>query len=50
MAKGPAKVTACKRVVLDANILLRSVFGLRVRTLLDEYEDTIAFYSPGACF
>jgi predicted nucleic acid-binding protein len=43
-------VTDGKRIVLDANILLRAVFGIRVRALLDEYEDTIAFYSPDICF
>jgi predicted nucleic acid-binding protein len=39
-----------KRLVLDANILLRGVFGVRVRSLLEAYEDAIAFYSPDVCF
>lgn len=39
-----------KRVVLDANILLRAVFGLRVRNLLEAYEDAVAFYAPDICF
>jgi predicted nucleic acid-binding protein len=43
-------MTVGKRVVLDANILLRAVFGVRVRALLEAYEDTVAFYSPDICF
>lgn len=41
---------APKPLVLDANILLRAVFGVRVRELLESYEDLAAFYSPGVCF
>ncbi len=33
-----------KRLVLDANILLRGVFGVRVRSLLETYEDVAAFF------
>ena len=40
---------SAKRVVLDANILLRGVFGVRVRGLLEAYED-IVFCSPDICF
>jgi len=43
-------VTSPKRLVLDANILLRGVFGVRVRSLLEAYEDAAAFYSPDVCF
>ena len=39
-----------KRLVLDANILLRAVFGIRVRSLLEAYESTVAFYTPDVCF
>ncbi|MGO9317439.1 MAG: PIN domain-containing protein [Terracidiphilus sp.] len=39
-----------KPPVLDANILLRAVFGVRVRELPESYEDLAAFYSPGVCF
>jgi predicted nucleic acid-binding protein len=38
-----------KRVVLDANILLRAVFGVQVRTLLETYEDSVTFYTPDVC-
>jgi len=36
-------------LVLDANILLRAVFGTRVRSLLNTYEDAVAFYTPDVC-
>ncbi len=39
-----------KGLVLDANILLRAVFGYRVRQVLDKYEGVAAFYTPEACF
>jgi hypothetical protein len=39
-----------KRLVLDANILLRGVFGVRVRTLLESYEDSVRFLTPDLCF
>jgi len=39
-----------KGLVLDANILLRAVFGTRVRQLLETYEDVAGFCSPDACF
>jgi hypothetical protein len=37
-------------LVLDANILLRVVFGIRVLTLLETYEDSVSFYTPDICF
>jgi predicted nucleic acid-binding protein len=43
-------MSTSKRLVLDANILLRAVFGVRVRKLLEAYEDTAAFYTPDMCF
>ena len=43
-------MTRRKGLVLDANILLRAVFGQRVRELLEGFEDTVTFYSPDACF
>jgi len=39
-----------KALVLDANILLRAVFGVRVRHILETYEDAAGFYSPDVCF
>jgi predicted nucleic acid-binding protein len=43
-------VTSQKRLVLDANILLRAVFGVRVLAILESYEDKAAFFSPDECF
>jgi predicted nucleic acid-binding protein len=43
-------MTDQKRIVLDANILLRAVFGVRVRNLLETYEDSVSFYAPDICF
>ena len=43
-------MNTAKRLVLDANILLRAVLGVRVRGLLEAFEDTVAFYSPDICF
>ena len=37
-------------LVLDANILLRAVFGRRVRQILEKYEDEARFYTPDVCF
>jgi predicted nucleic acid-binding protein len=39
-----------KGLVLDANILLRAVFGRRVREILEKYEDEARFYTPDVCF
>jgi hypothetical protein len=39
-----------KGLVLDANILLRAVFGTRVRSILQTYEETASFFSPEVCF
>ena len=50
MAQRQTQMIASKRLVLDANVLLRGVFGVRVRSLLEAYEDAVAFYSPDVCF
>jgi predicted nucleic acid-binding protein len=39
-----------KCLVVDANILLSAVFGVRVRALLNDYADTVRFYAPDMCF
>jgi predicted nucleic acid-binding protein len=38
-----------KGIVLDANILLRAVFGQRVPQILSLYADGVSFYSPDVC-
>src|SRR5512146_595445 len=39
-----------KGLVLDANILLRAVFGKRVPEILQKYGDEARFYAPDVCF
>jgi len=39
-----------KGLVLDANILIRAVFGTRVRYILQTYDETTSFFSPEVCF
>jgi predicted nucleic acid-binding protein len=43
-------MTTGRGIVLDANILIRAALGRRVRTLLEAYEDSVAFYAPDVCF
>jgi predicted nucleic acid-binding protein len=50
MASKTQAVTDQKRLVLDANILLRAVFGSRVRSIFETYEGSISFYTPDICF
>ena len=38
-----------KRIVIDANILVRAVLGERVRALLKRYEDVAAFCCSDVC-
>jgi hypothetical protein len=41
---------AHKGLVLDANILVRAVLGVRVRHILETFEDLAVFYAPEVCF
>ena len=50
MATEQEEIEVRKRLVLDANILLRGVFGIRVRSLLETYESKVSFYAPDICF
>jgi predicted nucleic acid-binding protein len=43
-------MSARKGLVLDANILIRAVFGKRVREILERFENEADFYSPDLCF
>jgi predicted nucleic acid-binding protein len=43
-------MNAGRGLILDANILLRAVFGQRVRHLLEKYENEARFYTPDVCF
>jgi predicted nucleic acid-binding protein len=42
-------MTSPRILVLDANILLRAVFGKKVYILLKQYEDVAEFYVPDIC-
>lgn len=50
MALLPAQMSTSKGLVLDANILIRAVFGRRVREILERFEDRAPFFSPDVCF
>jgi len=39
-----------KGLVLDANILVRAVFGKQVRHLIEKYEERARFYTPDVCY
>ena len=39
-----------KRLILDANILVRGVLGARVPDLLERYHRSVLFYTPSQCF
>jgi predicted nucleic acid-binding protein len=39
-----------KRIVLDANILIRAVLGKKVRGLIDKYAGHVQFYTPNVCY
>ena len=43
-------MTSGKKIVLDANILVRGVLGQRVPDLLHRYHDSPLFYTPSFCF
>jgi len=43
-------MTADRGLILDANVLLRAVFGRRVLQILEKYEDEARFYTPDVCF
>jgi predicted nucleic acid-binding protein len=42
-------VNSPRKVVLDANILIRATFGKKVFNLLEKYEDEAEFYTPDYC-
>ncbi len=39
-----------RRIVLDANILIRAVLGTRVRELIEQYGTDAAFFAPELAF
>jgi predicted nucleic acid-binding protein len=38
-----------KKIVLDANILVRAVLGHKVRDLIQEFSPTTQFFTPDLC-
>lgn len=42
-------MSANTRIVLDANILIRAIFGEKVYSLLRKYEGRAEFYTPDFC-
>lgn len=38
-----------RKLVLDANILIRAIFGKKAYGLLGKYEDNVEFYTPDYC-
>lgn len=39
-----------RRIVLDANILIRAVLGVRVRELIEQYGEGTSFFAPDLAF
>lgn len=39
-----------KRIVLDANILMRAVLGKKVKPLLEKYYVDVQFFAPEICY
>lgn len=39
-----------RRIVLDANILIRAVLGVRVRELIEQYGEETSFFAPSLAF
>ena len=42
-------MNSARKLVLDANILIRAIFGEKVRGFLRRYEENVEFYAPGYC-
>jgi predicted nucleic acid-binding protein len=39
-----------KIIVVDANILIRAVLGIRTFSLMEKYSNTVKFYTPEICY
>jgi|GEM_PF-6886363 len=39
-----------RRIILDANIIIRAVLGSRVRELIDRYGEDVEFFVPALAF
>jgi len=38
------------KIVLDANILIRAVLGIKVRNTIQKYASSTQFFTPEVCF
>ena len=43
-------MSANKRIVIDANILIRAVLGQKVRGLIQNFAPTTQFFTPDLCY
>lgn len=48
MAEG-TEVEPARALVLDANIMIRGIFGTRVRALIERYANEVALFTPQSC-
>ena len=39
-----------KAIVLDANILIRAVLGVKMMGLLESHHESVQFFTPSSCF
>ena len=42
-------MNSARKLLLDANILIRAVFGKKVPSFLHKFEDNVEFYAPDYC-
>ena len=43
-------MTGSRRIIIDANILIRAVLGVRVAELVEHYSDRVSFFAPQVAF
>jgi predicted nucleic acid-binding protein len=43
-------MSTSKRIVIDANILIRAVLGQKVRGLIQNFASTTQFFTPALCY
>jgi predicted nucleic acid-binding protein len=42
-------MSTTKRIVIDANILIRAVLGKKVRGIIQDFSPTVQFFTPDLC-
>lgn len=48
MAEG-TEIETARALVLDANIMIRGVFGTSVRALIERYANEVSLFTPQSC-